>query len=259
MPHNAASGRGHVSTVRTGNSERPGGPSGMLTAVSWDDAFSERYDEWSAPMSADIPFYCHLAQEADGELVELAVGNGRVAIPVARATGRRVVGIDASPTMLEQARNRAEAAGVDLDLYLGDMRDLALERPVALIYCPFRALLHLPTWADRRRTFDRVAASLRPGGRFAWNAFVFDHQVAARKDRQREIAPVPHTVHYDVADNRTDLTLDGGGTSSLWWATKNEWLGLLDVSGLKLENLYGGFNGEPFSEDSREYVFVARR
>jgi ubiquinone/menaquinone biosynthesis C-methylase UbiE len=227
--------------------------------VSWEEAFSERYDEWSAPMSADIPFYCRLAQEADGDLVELAVGNGRVAIPVAQATGRLVVGIDSSPLMLEQARIRADAAGVDLDLRSGDMQDLVLDHPAALIYCPARALLHLPTWADRRRMFERVAASLQPGGRFAWNAFVFDHQVAARLDGQHQISPVPHTVSYLVAENRIDLTLDNGARSSLWWATKNEWLGLLDVSGLEPENLYGGFDGEPFSEDSREYVFVARR
>lgn len=42
-------------------------------------------------------------------------------------------------------------------------------------------------------------------------------------------------------------------------ATKNEWLGLLDVAGLKLDKLYGGFEGEPFADRSREYVFVARR
>jgi hypothetical protein len=45
----------------------------------------------------------------------------------------------------------------------------------------------------------------------------------------------------------------------MWWATKNGWLGLLDVSGLELEALYGGFGQEPFHDDSREYVFVARR
>lgn len=61
------------------------------------------------------------------------------------------------------------------------MRDLALDEPAALIYCPFRALLHLPTWADRRRTFERVVASLRPGGRFAWNAFAFDHHIAVAR------------------------------------------------------------------------------
>lgn len=226
--------------------------------MSWDEAFASRYDEWAAEMTADVAFYVGLAREADGPLVELAVGNGRVAIPVAEATGRPVIGIDSSPTMLEQARARAAEAGVELDLREGDMRDLALDEPAALVYCPFRALLHVPTWADRRRTFERVAASLRAGGRFAWNAFAFDHRIAARLDGEHQDEPVPHTVRYAVGDNRIDIELDGGGRSSLWWATKNEWLGLLDVAGLELEALHGGFAGEPFGDESREYVFVAR-
>src|SRR6266545_613964 len=149
-----------------------------MSRVSWDEAFANRYDEWSAPMTADVAFYVELARNADGPLVELAVGNGRVAIPVAQATGRPVIGIDSAPAMLEQARARAAEAGVELDLREGDMRDFAL---------------------------------------------------------------------------------DDGAKSSLWWATKNEWLGLLDVAGLELEALYGGFAGEPFTDASREYVFVARR
>jgi SAM-dependent methyltransferase len=227
--------------------------------MSWDEAFANRYEEWSAPMTADIPFYVALARQADGPLVELAIGNGRVAIPVAQATGQRVIGIDSSPAMLELARANAAAAGIELGLRRGDMRDLVLDERAALIYCPFRALLHLPTWADRRRTFERVAASLRPGGRFAWNAFAFDHRIAARLDGERQTKPVSHTVHYAVGDNRIDLTLENGARSSIWWATKNEWLGLIDVAGLQLEALYGGFANEPFTDDSREYVFIARR
>jgi SAM-dependent methyltransferase len=227
--------------------------------MSWDEAFSRRYDEWAAHMTADIGFYTRLALEADGPLVELAVGNARVAVPVAQATGRTVVGVDLSPAMLEQARVRAIKAGVDLDLRYSDMRDLRLDEQAALIYCPFRALLHLPTWADRRRAFERVAASLCPGGRFAWNAFAFDHHVANRLDGHHQDRPLGHMVRYSVGDNRIDLVLDEGGTSSLWWATKNEWLGLLDVAGLELEALYGGFSQEPFEDQSNEYVFVARR
>ena len=226
--------------------------------MSWPEAFARHYDEWAAAMTADIGFYVELAQEADGPLVELAIGNGRVAIPVAQATGRRVIGVDTSPAMLARAEEAASAAGVDLDLHLTDMRELALEEPAALIYCPFRALLHLHTWADRRRTFERVAASLRPDGRFAWNAFAFDHLVAAELDGQRDDDPEPHTVRYAVADNRVDLVLDDGTTSSLWWATKNEWLGLIDVAGLQVEALYGGFAREPLTDDSGEYVFVTR-
>lgn len=75
-------------------------------------------------------------------MVELAVGIGRVAVAVARAIGRRVIGVDRSPTMLEQARAAASEAGVELDLRLGDMRDVAgLE--VEALY----------GWFDRRR-FD---------------------------------------------------------------------------------------------------------
>ena len=227
--------------------------------MSWYEAFSLRYDEWAADMTADIDFYVRLAREADGPLVELAVGNGRVAIPVGRATGRRVIGLDSSPAMLEQARERATEAGVDLELHLADMRDLRLDEPAALIYCPFRALLHLPTWADRRLVFERVAAALLPGGRFAWNAFAFDHRVANRLDGIHQESPVPHTVRYTVGSNRVDIDLDGGSRSSLWWATRNEWLGLIDVAGLELEALDGGFAGEPFDDASSEYVFVCRR
>ena len=170
-----------------------------------------------------------------------------------------MIGVDTSPAMLQQARARRRRRVVELDLRLGDMRELSLEAPAALVYCPFRALLHLPTWADRRRTFERVAAALRPGGIFAWNAFAFDHRVAAELDGSHRDAPVPHTLRYATADNRIDIVLDSGGTSSLWWATKNEWLGLIDVAGLELDALYGGFEREPFDDASGEYVFVTRK
>jgi len=222
--------------------------------VSYPEQFAVAYERWAADMTEDVPFYVELALEADGPVVELAVGTGRVAIPVAQATGRTVIGIDSSPAMLEQAR----AAGGDvLDLRLADMRELELEEPAALVYCPYRALLHLPTWIDRRLVFERVAASLSPGGRFAWNAFAFDHAIAARLDGMRQEEPVPHTLRYAVGDGRIDIVLDSGDTSSLWWATKNEWLGLLDVAGLETEALYGWFDRRPFDDESREFVWVA--
>src|SRR5688572_13224303 len=133
-------------------------------------------------MTEDVPFYVELARQTEGPLVELAVGSGRVAIPVARETGRPVLGIDSSAAMLELARQRASAAGVDLELRQGDMRDLELDEPAGLIYVPARSLGHLPTWADRRRVFERAYASLRRGGRFVWNFFVFDPGIAARND-----------------------------------------------------------------------------
>ena len=227
--------------------------------MSWDEAFADRYEEWASGMTADVAFSVDLARQADGPLVELAIGNGRVAIPVARATGRPAIGIDTSPAMLAKARVGATEAGVELDLRQGGMRDLALAEPAALVYCPFRALLHLPTWADRRRTFERVAAALRPDGRFAWDAFAFDHRRATHLDGQHFAGPTPNTIRYAVGDNRVDIVCDNDARSSLWWATKNEWLGLLDVAGLEVESCNGGVAGEPMIDDSREYVVVARR
>jgi SAM-dependent methyltransferase len=223
------------------------------------DAFAPFYDRLSAHMTEDVPFYVALARDAEGPLVELAVGSGRVAIPVARETGRPVIGVDSSPAMLERARTAAEEAGVELDLRLQDMRELELDEPAALVYCPFRALFHLPTWADRRRVFERVAAGLRPGGRFSWNAFCFDHHIAAELDGVHLEEPVPLTNRYSRAENRIDLALDVGPRVSLFWATKNEWLGLIDVAGLEVEALYGWFDRRPFDDESPEYVWVTRK
>ena len=228
----------------------------MNRCVSYPESFAHEYDRWAAQMTEDVPFYVALAKEADGPVVELAVGTGRVAIPVAQAIGRTVIGIDSSSAMLEQAR---EAGGELLDLRLGDMVDLELEERAALVYCPFRALYHVPTWADRRRLFERVATALLPGGRFAWNVFAFDHAIAARLDGLRQEEPIPHTLHYAVGDSRVDIVLDSGDTSSLWWSTRNEWLGLLDVAGLEVEALYGSFDRHPYDDESREMVWVARK
>ena len=231
--------------------------------------FVDIYEEWSAPMTEDIPFYVGLAREADGPVVELAVGSGRVGVPVAQALGRRVIGIDRSPGMLAKAREAAAAAGVDLDLREGDMRELSLEEPAALIYCPYRSLLHLPTWADRRRVFERVAASLRPGGRFAWNAFVFDPHIAVRMDGVARPHMDSETLWEYAAhhpeDNRIDITAYVGEPGQdprnlqLWWLTKSEWEGLIDVAGLEVEALYGWFDKSAFDDESREFVWVARK
>ena len=222
--------------------------------------FAAVYEAWSSHMTEDIEFYVEVARETEGPVIELAVGTGRVAIPVAEAIGRPVIGIDGSPAMLEQARERAQAAGVDLDLREADMRDFELEAPAALVYCPFRSLLHLPTWQDKRRVFERVASSLGPGGRFAWNAFVFDPHIAARNDGEwGDQAGVRHRIDQVPTDNRIDLTLEDGGAVSLWWVTRSEWEALLDVSGLETEALYGWFDRRPFDEESREFVWVARK
>lgn len=227
--------------------------------MSLYEPFAAVYDRWY-PLTEDVPFYVELARAKDGPVVELAVGTGRVAVPVARETGRKVLGIDLEPAMLARARERAAAAGVDVELRLGDMRDLELDEPAGLVYCPARSLLHLPTWADRRRVFERVRDALRPGGRFAWNAFVFDPRIAVRGDGEwQEQNGIRHRVDQFRHDNRLEITLENGATIPLWWLTRSEWEGLVEVAGFEVEALYGGFDRRPFDETATEFVWVVRK
>ena len=172
-----------------------------------------------------------------------------------------MLGIDISPGDAAQARANAEAAGVELELREGDMRELALDEPAALIYCPFRGLMHLPTWADRRRTFERVAAALR--ARRALRLERVRLRPAHRREARRALARATHRcrhrVDYVPADDRIDLTLEGGATIPLYWSTRAEWEGLLDVAGLETEALYGWFDRARSTRSSEEFVWVARR
>jgi ubiquinone/menaquinone biosynthesis C-methylase UbiE len=223
------------------------------------DAWAPVYDSWAAGMTEDVAFYVELAREARGDtVVELAVGSGRVAISIARETGKRVIGVDSSPAMLEIARERSE--GLPLELRLGDMRDFEVEEPVDLVICPFRALLHLPTWRDKLRVFERTAAALRPGGRFAFNSFAFHHAIAAKLDGTTESQfGIVHSVKYVPSDNRIEIVRDDGATIYLWWATRSEWDGLVQTSGLKTESVYGWFDKRPLDDESIEFVWVARK
>jgi SAM-dependent methyltransferase len=222
------------------------------------DSWAPVYDAWAADMTEDVAHYVSLARGADGPIAELMVGSGRVAIEVVRATGKPVLGIDSSPAMLEIARERA--AGLPLELRFGDVREFELEEPAALIYVPYRSLLHLHGWQEKRQVFERVAASLRRGGRFAFNAFVFSHTIAASLDgTTQDQHGVAHTLRYVAADNRVEVERDDAATIRLWWATRSEWEGLLEVAGLEVEALYGGFKHEPFTDDSLEFVYVARK
>ena len=151
------------------------------------------------------------------------------------------------------------------------MRDLELEEPAGLIYSPFRSLLHMPNWQDRRRVFERVAAALKPGGRFAWNAFVFDPMIAARLSEEgvgqhAEGSRIWRRIEYDPTESRIDITawVDRPGEGeelelSLWWVNRSEWEGLIEVAGLQVEALYGDFDRRPLGKDDREFVWVTRK
>ena len=224
------------------------------------DAFAPIYNQFAAGMTEDVAFYVELAEDAHGPVVELAVGTGRVAIPIAERTGRRVIGIDISREMLAVARRSAADAEVELDLRYGDMRELTLDEPTDLVICPARAMLHLRDHAERVNVMRRVREGLVPGGRFAWNAFVFDTAVAAEIGGVwLEEYGVRNRSTYDFDERRIDLELENGATVQLWWVDRHEWEAAVAEAGLEVEALYGWFDRSPFDDSSREFVYVTRR
>src|SRR5206468_9911579 len=137
------------------------------------DAIAELYDPWSASVVEDVGFYLDEARREGGPVVELGVGTGRIAVPIARK-GIRVIGVDSSREMLAACRRRAQDEGVTdlVDLRLGDLRDPPIEDRVPLVICPFRSYLHLADDGERVDALTAAHAALLPSGRLVFDVFV---------------------------------------------------------------------------------------
>jgi SAM-dependent methyltransferase len=226
------------------------------------DAIAELYDPWSASVVEDVGFYLEEARRSGGPVVELGVGTGRIAIPLA-ADGIRVIGVDSSRAMLDVCARRAALAGVELDLRVGDLREPPVRERVPLVICPFRSLLHMDTDDDRRRVLAAVQKLLRPGGRFVFDVFTpGTDDIAQTQDRWLEREPgIFELARWDEVSRTLTLTVrgpNGETTMALAWLSPEEWRTLLEGSGFEVEACYGWFDRKPFTggDDS---VWIARR
>ncbi|MGI8421559.1 MAG: class I SAM-dependent methyltransferase [Gaiellaceae bacterium] len=222
------------------------------------DAIAELYDPWSASVTEDVGFYLEEARRAGGPVVELGVGTGRIAIPVA-SDGIEVIGVDLSPGMLEVCRRRAGLAGVldRLDLRLGNLLEPPVEGRFPLVLCPFRAYLHLTSSAERLQALGAARELLLPGGRLVFDVFApGPDDVAETHDRwiERE-AGIWEKAVWDT--ERRTLTLSvrdagGGPTMALAWLAPAEWQALIARAGLDVEAHYGWFDRSRYrgGEDS---------
>ncbi|MDP6605900.1 MAG: class I SAM-dependent methyltransferase [Dehalococcoidia bacterium] len=244
----------------------------LYTEFAW--LYDERFgaDGIGGP---DVGFYTRLALEARGPVVELAVGTGRVALPIVRS-GVPVLGLDLSPSMLAIARRKAveEGIGPELGLAAADMRTFALAQPAALITIPARAFLHNLTMDDQMATLASCRAALEPGGRLALNVFnpnleMIAHWMKLPADQRKQPGDlIPDTLEsrdYDPAEQRVDTRIRmkaRGGKSvvaiRLRWVYRFEMEHLLSRSGFEVEALYGNFDGQAFELTSTEMVWVAR-
>jgi SAM-dependent methyltransferase len=229
------------------------------------DAIASFYDPWSHSVTEDVDFYVERALASGGPVVELAVGTGRIAIPVARA-GVRVIGVDSSPAMLAVAREAAEEAGVveQLDLRLGDLREPPVTERVPLVICPFRSLLHMETEAEKLRALRAAHALLEPGGSFVFDVFAPSREdIEETNGRWLEREPgIFERADWDEESRTLSLSVrssDGAATTfGLHWLSASEWLRLLDLAELEVEALFGWFDGRPY-DGEEDMVFTTRR
>jgi SAM-dependent methyltransferase len=225
---------------------------------------AQLYDAWSRSVREDVDFYVEEAKRSGGPVVELGVGTGRIAIPIARA-GIDVIGVDSSEGMLRVARDAAAEAGVAerLDLRLGDLRTPPVHGPVPLVICPFRSLLHLRDDGERLRALAAVYELLPPGGRFIFDVFTpAPDDIEETHGRWLEREPgIFERADWDTAARTLTLSVKGSAgatTMSLAWLSPIEWQLLLQKGGFEVEASYGWFDRRPFTggEDS---IWVARR
>jgi SAM-dependent methyltransferase len=259
----------------------------MIGPFSEYDAFADLYASWTSnlPLCAENGrFYRDLYLAADGPVVELGVGDGRIAVEAARR-GARVTGVDSSSAMLELCRARASEAGVldRLTLLQADFRDFVLPVPAELVAIPFHTIGHMLSRDDKRAALAHIATQLRPGGRLVFDHFVFDPELAARHEGSPRLRAdtvdaesgratlVWFTSHYDRDEKLIRLLvwsdeLDEGGvllrrryrrlTHS--WFDPDDMRALLEETGYEIEGLQGGFAGEELHEGG-EQVWFARR
>lgn len=228
------------------------------------DSIAAIYDPWSASVVEDIAFYVDEARRHGGPVVELAVGSGRIAVPIARA-GINVIGVDLSPGMIAVASALGEEHGVSglLDLRIGDLREPPVDETVPLVICPFRSLLHMPDEDEKLRALRAAHDLLQPGGHLVFDVFAPSSEDIAETnglwlEREEEIF---ERADWDEATRTLRLSVRSGESAAsmdLHWLSAIEWRRLIDQAGFDVAELYGWFDRRPFNGDE-DMIWVCRR
>jgi hypothetical protein len=230
------------------------------SAAIYDD--QPRGDE-----DAAVAFLHDLA--GGGPALELAIGTGRIALPLA-ARGLRVDGIDLSEAMVAQLR--AKPGGDGLAVTIGDFADVPVDGSYSLVYLVYNTFFNLLTQDAQVRCFGNVAAHLDDGGTFVVEAFVpswlyrlRDYQYVDAEDVQ--VGEVWLDVgRHDPVEQRLDeshVRLSSAGVRDYPLVCRYAWPAELDlmarIAGLRLKDRWGGWSGEPFTRDSGLHVSVYGR
>ena len=239
---------------------------------TYGEAFADVYDEWYRGISdVDDTVVDLLALAGDGPILELGVGTGRIAVPLAeagRAAGVRVVGVDASAAMLARLAERDTARLVRA--VEGDMVTGLPPGPFSLVFVAYNTLFNLTADGAQAACFAAVAERLVPGGRFVVECFVPDEPprhgdvVSVRSlTADRVVLAVTRNdpANQAAAGQFVELTEAGGVRLRPWsirYATPAQLDTTAGAAGFVVEHRWEAFGGSPFDETSPRHVTVYR-
>lgn len=223
-----------------------------------------------------ISFWMEIAERAGGSILELGCGTGRIAIPIAES-GFEVVGIDSSENMLTYAREKVDGKDLGLQFIHSDMRAFSMDRKFDLIILPSNNLCHLLTCPEADACFQNVAAHLVGGGLFVVDVFVPDLNILSRGSDNEEgwaeyedpdgrgQVRVTATATYDEKTQIREISTrrqisgypDHVGHLKMRMYFPQELDGLLRDNGFAIEEKFGGYESEPFSEKSAKQIIIA--
>jgi SAM-dependent methyltransferase len=231
------------------------------------EAVAASYDEDSAEMfqpSVLEPTVAFLADLAgDGAALELGVGTGRVALPLARR-GIAVHGIDLSEAMV--ARLRAKPGAEQVNVAIGDFTTTTVDGRFALSYLVFNTIMNLTSQDEQVACFQNVAAHLEPGGCFVIEVGVPQLQRLPPGETVRAFALTPTHLgfdEYDVANQGLvshHYSVADGDLEAVSMPFRYVWPAELDLmarlAGMTLRERWGGWRREPFTAETITHVSV---
>jgi SAM-dependent methyltransferase len=219
---------------------------------------AERYDESTAGMPVE-PVVDFLVPFAEGGALELAIGTGRIAVPLAER-GVRVAGIDLSHDMVAELRRKTDEIPVEL----GDMTTTRVAGTFSLVYIVFNSIFNLRTQERQVACFENAAAHLEPGGRFAVELMVPELQRLPRGDRFLLFDARPGHVGFDefdlVTQGLTSHHYDPERGAYSTFPGRYIWPSELDLmarlAGMELRERWADWNRAPFTAESTKHVSV---
>ena len=237
------------------------------------------YDAQYAGITEDVDFYLRQMEKYGEPVLELGCGTGRIAIAAARR-GFRITGLDITESMLACGREKARAAGVDIDWVLADCRDFDLARTFRMIFFPANSILHLHERSSFEACFSCVRGHLADAGRFVFDVFVPSLAILTRDPNERfpcheyedpdgkGMVRISESSTFDMASqiNRARWYMRIGDGEEHLWSENNvrvffpqELDALFHYNGFEIEAKYGAVDETPFTSRSRSQIVVCRK